>query len=536
MLQISPRIPLSELSGAISPVDQRLSPRDVISFWRRYVLLIISCMACCVALGEAYVLVTPSTYAAASQILIESRRASGFAATSDVSYAQYSLDSSQIENQIQIIKSEQTSRRVVRAMQLDENQNQEKLKASVLSSLRGYILGNGDVATPPDRTTMAMRDLLDRLQVRRIGQSYVLEISYWSEDPVAAARICNAITAAYFQDLLGSKIDAAKNGSELLEQRISLLRDQWATADEAVRTGTLDVTKLATPEARVITMAALPSKRSWPHQSLILAFSALLGLFVALVSAAVHRSLDTSIRTLGQVERDLCLNVLGVLPNLRFRCWPSIANEFARNPLSPFSMAVRQIKTSIQLQQTGGPLVCIGVTAVTSREGRTTAIANLARAFAASGSHTLVIDADLRHRRLTRALQRTVNMGLYELLNEETTLEQVLIRGAPGQPDFIPASRSPTAGASEDLVGSKRMSELLGTCRKFYSVVLIALPTLEEAPDTRAVAGHLDGIAVVIGFGRLPSYRIATALRSFDRSNVKILGVIINKGRHVLTH
>lgn len=528
MLQISPRAAAPDLSSAYVVRDQRLGPRDVGAFWRRYLALIVGCILAGLAVGELYIALTPSSFVAVSQILIESRRTSGSGAA-EAGFAQYSLDTSQIENQIQVIKSNQISKQVVEGMRLGPMQDLAGPAGGLFASLRSLVFNDAPPAVRAGPQAAAMRALSDRLQVRRIGQSYVIEISYWSSDPEVAARICNSVTAAYFSDLLRLRIDTAQNGNEILERRLSTLRQQWAAANEAVRSGTFAPEVLSTAEARVITAAVPPASRSWPYASLTLAFSALLGLFAALLGAAIHQSLDTSIRSRAQIDRELGLEILGVLPRMRWCSPRQLALMIDLRPDSAFAGAVRQLKTSLQLRRARGSLTCIGLTATTRSEGRATVAANLARALAGSGIPTLLIDADLHGHRLSRTLAPETRVGLLEALDGSASLTEVLIRGEPGHPDLIPV-RGPMPG-SENLLGSEGMRALLATCRQVYGAVLIVLPALEEAPDARAVAPYLDGMILVAAYGERPLHRIADGLRGLESTNVAVLGVVVNKCR-----
>ena len=526
--QVPPSLPHGFLPAFQGPSEARLSPRDVVAFWRRYAPMIGLCVAAALSLGVTYVLTAPSSFSASTQVAIESRRGSWAGAGGDVSFAQYSLDSSQMESQIQIIKSEQISRRVVRGLDLENDPEFAQPDTSLLATVRGWILEQREPARLTSRTTAGVRALAERLQARRIGQSYVVEISYWSRDPEKAARICNAITAAYLGDLLQTKINAAQGGSEIIERRIAALREQRDAAEAVVRTGVFETESFPSADARVITTASPPDARSWPKGSLVLAFSGVLGLFVGLLAAAIHRGLDTSIRTPDQVEHELGLEALGALPRLWFRGRRGVADAGER-PRSRFGVAIRQVRTSLQLRQAKSSLVCVGITSTAGGEGRTTVAANLARALAASGARVLLVDADLSDAGLSRIVARGATAGLVGLLDGCRTLEQVLVRGRPGQPDVLPALRRERRTASIDLLGSPRMGELLASCRQWYEVVLVALPALETSPDARALSPHLDGMILVAEYGRLRADRIAAAVRGLRHANVDVLGVVINR-------
>ena len=72
------------------------------------------------------------------------------------------------------------------------------------------------------------------LGVRRLGLTYVLEISFRSPDREKAARIANAVAQAYVTEQLNVKYEAARRASSWLQERIAELRNQSSNAARAV--------------------------------------------------------------------------------------------------------------------------------------------------------------------------------------------------------------------------------------------------------------------------------------------------------------
>ena len=66
--------------------------------------------------------------------------------------------------------------------------------------------------------------------MRRAKESYVIEISYSSRNPQTAARYANATADAYIEDQLTTRSEAARQGSQWLEERIDQLRTQLNVA------------------------------------------------------------------------------------------------------------------------------------------------------------------------------------------------------------------------------------------------------------------------------------------------------------------
>jgi uncharacterized protein involved in exopolysaccharide biosynthesis len=124
-------------------------------------------------------------------------------------------DRSEIQNQIAILESEQIALVVAKNLHL-------------LPSATGP-----DAAGSPggeQAVRQAVAAVQQGLEVRRARDSYVIEIFYNSHDPEAAARFANATADAYIEDQLTTRAEAARQGTQWLEERIDQLRTQMNLA------------------------------------------------------------------------------------------------------------------------------------------------------------------------------------------------------------------------------------------------------------------------------------------------------------------
>jgi succinoglycan biosynthesis transport protein ExoP len=526
VLQYTPGALLPAQTTPPPSLDQRLGPRDILSFCARYSGPICASIITSLLIGTLYIYLTPPSFTAYSQISIESRRGT-WAPSPEASYAQYTIDNSQIENQIQLIKSAQLADIVVRQLELDTDPDLRDSGFSFLSNLKALLLSGQETA--PKGSSGTGRLLAQRVQARRIGQSYVIEISFTSANPEKAARICNSVTAAYIADLLQSKINGATGGGEILERRIDTLQAQREAAEQVVRSGAFGAAVFPAADARVITTAFPPRQQSWPRPSLVLAFAGLAGLFLALLAAAVHRSMDLSLRGRDQVSRELGLDLLCTAPKVR--TWPggTLLAEAVGHPLSLFTREIVQAATVLRLRHEASSGLCIGITSTTRGEGKLTIAVNLASAMASGRGGALLIDANLVDGQLTSLLDVPPGNGLLECIVGKQPIEHVLIRGAWPMVDVLPSFATCSPATAVELLRSPAMQKVLETLRPFYSAVIVVLSAVEDSAETKAIAAHLDGVVMVTEYGRVGTDRIARGIRGLQQANVKLLGAILNK-------
>ena len=93
---------------------------------------------------------------------------------------------------------------------------------------------SGNLLSEYELSRHVMSAFQSRLRVRRIGLTYVIEISFDSYSAENAARIANAVADSYIVDQLESKYEATRRASSWLQDRIKELRDQVSSAERAV--------------------------------------------------------------------------------------------------------------------------------------------------------------------------------------------------------------------------------------------------------------------------------------------------------------
>jgi polysaccharide biosynthesis transport protein len=184
------------------------------------------------ALALVYALTAVPEYTALASVILDARKIQVFKDAPVV--GDNAMDAAQIENQVEIIRSETIARSVVRELKLSDDPEFVDDRRGVVMTLLWAPFGIGE-KSDQERERAAVRTLRNNLGIRRLGVTYVLEISYRSTDPEKAARIANAIVDAYVVDQLDTKYQATKRASSWLQERIEELRNQSDSAARAVQ-------------------------------------------------------------------------------------------------------------------------------------------------------------------------------------------------------------------------------------------------------------------------------------------------------------
>jgi Mrp family chromosome partitioning ATPase/LPS O-antigen subunit length determinant protein (WzzB/FepE family) len=537
-----------------SHVDETVTLADALAFLRRQFWLIVGVVAAATLLAAVYVLLTPPEYVAQAELLIEPGKQ--HTSWQDTGVLDLTVDNAQVESQVEVLRSERIADDVIAQLGLVGD---PEFQAS---------------GTDYERERATVAQFGSALSARRVGQSYVIEVAFRSRNPEKAARIVNAVTDAYLRDQQQAKQDVALQASQWMEKQVTDLGVQLNAAAAAaqefrVSHGITETTggngqpqlidKLTQLEAkaqafrkvyegllerftenqqqasyplsnaRVITSASRPLVKAYPKSKLVLLLSLLVGLLIGVAVAAARARLDGSVRRATQIRQSLGLSVLGLLPSSRpdpaagspAKDWVEVLDA----PLSPFSEAMRDAKISVQHACGGRSGYCLGVLSLLPDEETSTVTANLAALFEASGIRTLLVDADLRDRRLTRRLTPGATTGVAEAL---LRADPDAIRYEPKtKTHFLPAGCDATLPNAADLLDSPALPMLLAQLKKDFGMVLVDLPALRRAGEARAVAPSLDGCLLVCTYGRTPLRALEDAVEQLRTDNVVLFGVVM---------
>lgn len=222
--------------------DEFLSISDVTSFFKHFWPFIASTAAVCTILGLVYVLTATPTYTAVAQLLIETNQPA--TPTITTPEAVVTLDTPQIESEIAVLNSEQIVERAAKALDSSED------KAAASKDGKASAAATSQTSEPPSASTergwlsrllfgtpvpdtraqevkklrQQINQIQNNLSVKRIGLSYVLELSYRDNNPKVAAAVVNALGDAYVQDKIDARSNAARRSGLWLEARIEEIR------------------------------------------------------------------------------------------------------------------------------------------------------------------------------------------------------------------------------------------------------------------------------------------------------------------------
>ncbi|MEM7385274.1 MAG: polysaccharide biosynthesis tyrosine autokinase [Verrucomicrobiota bacterium] len=297
-----------------------------------------------------------------------------------------------------------------------------------------------------------------------------------------------------------------------------LQKSMLANMETKFATESVDLQMPKTP--MIVHESAEPSDRpAKPNVPLNLVLGAIVGLAFGMGLAFFLEYLDTSVKTLEDVERYLQVPVLAVIPR-------DVGVLHKQSGLTPDAEAYRILRTNIEFNRKSADANSITVVSGGAGEGKSTTLVNLAYICAQGGYNTLMIDGDLRRPKLHTFFDINNSVGLTNYLTTELMLEDVILQTPVDNLYFMPSGILPADAAG--ILNSRRMSELIAEVKNRFDLVLIDSPPILGVSDAAVLASEVDLTMVVIQHRKLPRSMLIRVKQAIENVGGNLLGVVLN--------
>ena len=335
-----------------------------------------------------------------------------------------------------------------------------------------------------------------------------------------------------------------KVGAQLREEL------QKAKIAEAVEGGEVEIVDLAT-SAQPLSTGRTPK----------VFIGLLVGLVLGIGGAFVREHLDTTIKRREEIERLLQVASVGVIPSIdntyiRRRAQAvakradRVSADAKRAPGTNSGTAAKErnfsraeqkdairaslgieafasLRTNILYQPNGTSIRTVVVTSCAPKDGKSTVSANIAEAYARSGTRVLLIDCDLRRPRLHEVFDEMVEVGLSEVLLGTVSLE-VAMRPVPGSKSMSLLTAGSRVSNPSELLGGDEMRALLASLQEKFELIIMDSPPVLVVSDAALLATRADGVLFVVRAGGTEPVAARAAVGQLEAVGANIIGAVLN--------
>ena len=256
-----------------------------------------------------------------------------------------------------------------------------------------------------------------------------------------------------------------------------------------------------------------------PNKSLNIGLGLIFGLIMGVGLAFFIEYLDTSVKTIDDVERAFQAPVLGVIPQ-------NVGILADEGPESKHAEAYRVLRTNILFSRKDDKLNSIVVVSAGAGEGKSTTTLNLATVFAQTGQRILIVDSDLRRPTLHKLLKVGNNIGLTNYLLKQNSIAEVIQTTNVPNLDFMASGKLPNS--SMGILGSGQMKEMVSELKQRYDYIFFDSPPILGVSDASILASEMDLVVQIIQYRRYPQPMNIRAKQMIEKVGGNFVGIVLN--------
>ena len=256
-----------------------------------------------------------------------------------------------------------------------------------------------------------------------------------------------------------------------------------------------------------------------PSVILYMILAAILGVVSGIALAFFIEYLDTSVKTVDDIERHLGLPVLAVIPT-------DIVILLKQKRDTADAEAYRILKGNIELNLPDHGSNTYTLVSGGPGEGKSTTLSNLAYTYAKGGVNVLVVDADLRRPTQHHLFDVDNSIGLVDYLHGRKTLEEIIKTSRLDNLSIIPSGNL----SMEDvgILNGPRMSELIRQLKQHYDVVFFDSPPILGVSDASILVSEVDNTIMVVQYRRFPRNMLQRVKTTVAHVGGNLIGVVLN--------
>ena len=250
----------------------------------------------------------------------------------------------------------------------------------------------------------------------------------------------------------------------------------------------------------------------------------MVGLLLGCLLALGFEYLDDSLKSPEDIEKQLGLSILGVIPILKSPQTPTTALKDLRGA---FTEAYRSVRTALQFSTDKGVPRVLLITSASPGEGKSTTARALAQNIAELGRRVLIVDCDLRNPSLHRHFNADNSSGLTNFL--AGAMKPMDLIQKTDLPNLSYLSTGPLPpNPAELLMGSKLVSFLTVAIEKFDQIIIDGPPILGLA-DAPILANRATATLLVIEAGETRVAVAKNAIKRIHAARGHLIGAVMTK-------
>jgi capsular exopolysaccharide synthesis family protein len=217
--------------------EKELTLQDLFSIFRRRQKIVYGTLLIFVVLGAFYCVISTRRYASSGTIQVQKQGSDAMGLESMMTGAADSASDAlganiNLQTQANILQSDSLALRTIKDLNLESTKD-FKPRWNPIGMALGWISprghadpANADLDHAPQRRLRVLKTFHKNLQVKPVGGTRLIEISYLSSDPNVAAAVVNKLSQALIDYSFRTRYDATQQASQWLSGQLGDLRQE----------------------------------------------------------------------------------------------------------------------------------------------------------------------------------------------------------------------------------------------------------------------------------------------------------------------
>lgn len=249
-----------------------------------------------------------------------------------------------------------------------------------------------------------------------------------------------------------------------------------------------------------------------------------LGLLLGLGLASLLEYLDNSVRTSSELKELLQKPVLAEIP-LSYKASAANSNSGGLEDCEILE-SVRTLRAHVLSLDMGKSMKTLLITSANNGEGRSLVALQLAKAFAAIGKETLLVDADLRKAEQSTQIAQE-ELGLAYLVRTNAPIERVLKKTSMEHLKYLPSG--PLPDNPSELLSSGGMQTTFALLQADFEIIILDSSPLSRFADALVLASLTDEVIVVVEAESTEAVAVEAVKDLLTKPGINVLGAVLNK-------
>jgi tyrosine-protein kinase Etk/Wzc len=263
-----------------------------------------------------------------------------------------------------------------------------------------------------------------------------------------------------------------------------------------------------------------------PNKKLNYLIALFLGLAVPFGYLMIRSALNNKVETQDDIERLTDVPVLGKILHNKHKT----SNVMFEFPKSNIAESYRALRTNLDFYVRGGQKKVIMVTSSMEGEGKSFIAQNIAMSYAQLGRRTILIDFDMRKRKILFESQAEPKNGLSSYLINNANLEDIIIKSPHENLDYILAGVVPPNPT--ELMSLDKTEKLITKLKNDYDYIVMDTTPLAQVTDAYLLINHAEVKVMVARYNYTIKKVFSLVMRDLKQKNIDHVCIVLNDNRY----